>query len=281
MFVKTLTLLDKARKEGYAIGGFNVWNLESALALLKASEETSSPIIFNIQEKILKLLPFGILEGLIQILGRDSRIPMALHLDHGKTFELCVRCIQLGYQSVMIDGGELPLKENITLTKRVVEYARTQGVSVEGQVGEVGVSWMKEREGRKTDPLEAQEFVRNTNVELLAISIGTESGPYENEPHLDYALAEEILRQTGVHLVLHGSSGLSGDVIRKCIQAGITHLRFGTDLHQAFFDSMQSKEGELIKSGFNPQYIIPSTIESIKEVVEEKLEQLGSIGKAD
>ncbi len=279
MFVKTLTLLDKARREGYAVGGFNVWNLESALALLKASEETSSPIIFNIQEKILKLLPSGILEGLIHILGRNSKIPMAIHLDHGKTFERCAQCIGFGYQSVMIDGGDLSLEENIALTKRVVEYAHPKGVSVEGQVGEVGLSWDKEREGRKTNPSEAEEFVRKTHVDLLAISIGTASGPYEKQPQLDYVLAEEVLQRTGVHLVLHGSSGLSGEAIRKCIQAGITHLRFGTDLHQAFFDSVQSKESELLKSGFNPQSIIPDTIESIKEVIKEKLEQLGSVGK--
>lgn len=281
MFVKTIELLDKARKEGYAVGGFNVWNLESALALLKAAEETYSPILFNIQEKILRLFPSGILEGIIHILGTDSKTPIAMHLDHGKTFELCVQCIGLGYQSVMIDGGELSFGENIALTKKVVEYAHPKGVSVEGQVGEVGLSWMKERMGRKTDPLEAQEFVKNTQVDLLAISIGTESGPYEKEPQLDYALAEEILQRTGVHLVLHGSSGLSREAIRKCILAGITHLRFGTDLHQAFFDSVHSKEEELLKSGFNPQYIIPSTIESIKEVIKEKLEQLGSIGKAN
>jgi len=281
VFVKTINLLDNAKQKGYAIGGFNVWNLESALALLKAAEETSSPVIFNIQEKILKLLPSGILEGLIHILGRDSKILMALHLDHGKTFELCAQCIQRGYQSVMIDGGDLPLEENIILTKRVVEYAHKRGVSVEGQVGEVGFSWMKEKGGRKTDPLEAKEFVKATGVDLLAISIGTESGPYEKEPHLDYVLANEILHQTGVHLVLHGSSGLSGESIRQCIQAGITHLRFGTDLHQAFFDSIHSEEKEFIKSGWNPQSILPGVIESMKEVIKEKLEQLGSIGKAN
>ncbi|MGB9628418.1 MAG: class II fructose-bisphosphate aldolase [Thermodesulfobacteriota bacterium] len=281
MFVKTLTLLERARKEGYAVGGFNVWNLESALALFKAGEETSSPIIFNIQEKILNQLPSGILEGLIQILGRDSKVPMAMHLDHGKTFELCIRCIGFGYQSVMNDGAELSLEENIALTKRVVEYAHPKGVSVEGQVGEVGFSWMKEKGGRKTDPLEAQEFVKRTGVDLLAISIGTESGPYEKEPNLDYALAEEILRRTSVHLVLHGSSGLSGDAIRECRRAGITHLRFGTDLHQAFFDSIRSKEKELIKSGFNPQYLLPGTIELMKNVIKEKLEHLGSVGKAN
>ncbi len=281
MFVKTIKLLEKARKEGYAIGGFNVWNLESALALFKAAEECSSPIIFNIQEKVLTLLPSGILEGLIYILSKESKTPMAINLDHGKTFELCTQCIDLGYQSVMIDGSHLPLKENMALTKRVVEYAHRKGVSVEGQVGEVGVSWIKEKGGKKTDPLEAQEFVRNTRIDLLAISIGTESGPYEEEPILDYALAEEVLKQTGVHLVLHGSSGLSGEAIRKCIQAGITHFRFGTDLHQAFFNPIKSKERELLKSGFNPQYILPDIIGSIKEVIKEKLEQLGSAGKSN
>ena len=106
---------------------------------------------------------------------------MALHLDHGKTFEICAHCIHLGYQSVMMDGGSLPLEENIASTKKVVEYAHLNGVAVEGQVGEVGSSWAEEGEGRKTDPLEAQEFVQKTNIDLLAISIGTESGFYEHE----------------------------------------------------------------------------------------------------
>ena len=281
MFVQTLELLKKAKEEGYAVGGFNVWNLESALALLEAGEESSSPLIFNIQEKILKLLPPGILENFIHFLGKESRIPLALNLDHGKTFEVCAHCVHLGYQSVMIDGGSLNLIENIALSKKVVEYAHPNGVAVEGQVGEVGSSWAKEAEEKRTDPLEAQEYIQNTNVDLLAISIGTESGFYEKEPILDYHLAEEILRRTGVHLVLHGSSGLPREAIGECIRAGITHLRFGTDLHKAFFDGFRSKEEEWKRKGFNPQFIFPVTKEAIKKVVMEKLEQLGSLGKAN
>jgi ketose-bisphosphate aldolase len=281
VFGHTLELLERAKEGGYALGGFNVWNLESALALFEAAEESSSSVVFNIQEKVLKLLPSGALENFIQFLGKESRVPLTLNLDHGKTFEICAQCIHLGYQSVMIDGGSLSLEENIALTKRVVEYAHSFGVAVEGQVGEVGSSWAKEEGGKRTDPLEAQEFVRKTQVDLLAISIGTESGLYENEPILDYALAEEILRRTGVHLVLHGSSGLSGEAIRECIRAGITHLRFGTDLHKAFFDGLRSREEEWKRKGFNPQFIFPATKESIKEVVKEKLDQLGSTGKAD
>jgi ketose-bisphosphate aldolase len=273
--------MKKAKEGKYAVGGFNVWNLESALALLEAAEESSSPLIFNIQEKVLKLFPSGALENLIQFLGKASHIPLALNLDHGKTFEVCAHCVHLGYQSVMIDGGSLHLKENIALSKRVVEYAHPNGIAVEGQVGEVGSSWAKEEEGKRTDPLEAQEFVQKTQVDLLAISIGTESGLYEKEPVLDYNLAEEILRRTGIHLVLHGSSGLSGEAIRECIRAGITHLRFGTDLHKAFFDGLRSREEELERKGFNPQFIFPMTKESIKAVVKEKLGQLGSSGRTN
>jgi ketose-bisphosphate aldolase len=273
--------MKRAKEGGYAVGGFNVWNLESASALLEAAEETVSPLIFNIQEKVLKLLPSGALENLIHFLGRESRVPLALHLDHGKTFEVCARCVRLGYQSVMIDGGALPLEENIVLTKRVVEYAHSFGVAMEGQVGEVGSSWAKEKEGKKTDPFEAQEFVQKTNVDLLAVSIGTESGFYEKEPSLDYNLAEEILKRTGAHLVLHGSSGLSREAIRECIRAGIIHLRFGTGLHKAFFDGLRSREDEWEQKGFNPQFYLPSTKEAIKEVVKEKLEQLGSSGKGN
>jgi ketose-bisphosphate aldolase len=272
----------KRAKEGrYAVGGFNVWNLESALALLEAAEETSSPLIFNVQEKVLKLFPSGALENFIQFLGKASHVPLALNLDHGKTFEVCAHCIHLGYQSVMIDGGSLLLKENIALSRKVVEYAHPNGVTVEGQIGEVGSSWAKEREGKRTDPLEAQEFVRKTQVDLLAISIGTESGLYEKEPALDFNLAEDLSRRTGAYLVLHGSSGLSEKAIRECIRAGIIHLRFGTDLHKAFFDGLRSKEDEWERKGFNPQFIFPVTKGAIKEVVVEKLEQLGSKGKAN
>jgi ketose-bisphosphate aldolase len=281
VFVQTLELLKRAREGGYAVGGFNVWNLESALALLEAAEETSSPLIFNVQEKILRLFPSGVLENSIQFLGRASHVPLALNLDHGKTFEVCAHCIHLGYQSVMMDGGVLPLEENIVLTKKVVEYAHSNGVAVEGQIGKVGSSWAKEEEGKRTDPWEAQEFVQKTKVDLLAVSIGTASGLYEKEPVLDYPLAEEILRRTGVHLVLHGSSGLSGEAVRECRRAGITHLRFGTDLHKAFFDSLRSKEEEWERKGFNPQFLFPVAKEAIKEVVREKLAQLGSLGKAN
>ncbi len=281
LFVQTLDLMKRAKEGRYAVGGFNVWNLESALAVLEAAEETSSPLIFNVQEKVLKLFPSGALENLIQFLGKASHVPLALNLDHGKTFEVCAHCIHIGYQSVMIDGGSLLLKKNIALSRKVVEYAHPNGVAVEGQIGEVGSSWAKEKEGKRTDPLEAQEFVRKTQVDLLAISIGTESGLYEKEPVLDYHLAEEILRCTGVHLVLHGSSGLPREAIGECIRAGITHLRFGTDLHKAFFDGFRSKEEEWKRKGFNPQFIFPVTKEAIKKVVMEKLEQLGSLGKAN
>jgi ketose-bisphosphate aldolase len=281
VFVQTLELLRKAKEGWYGVGGFNVWNLESASALFEAAEETVSPLIFNIQEKVLKLLPSGALENLIHFLGRENRVPLALHLDHGKTFEVCARCVRLGYQSIMIDGGDLRLEENIALTKRVVEYAHSLGVAVEGQVGEVGSSWAKEKEGKKTDPFEAQEFVQKTKVDLLAVSVGTESGFYEKEPSLDYNLAEEILKRTGVHLVLHGSSGLSKEAIRECIKAGILHLRFGTDLHKAFFDGLRPKEEEWGKKAFNPQFYLPLTKKAIKEVVKEKLEQLGSSGKGN
>jgi fructose/tagatose bisphosphate aldolase len=148
-------------------------------------------------------------------------------------------------------------------------------------VGEVGSSWAKEEGGKRTDPFEAQEFVRETQVDLLAISIGTESGLYEKEPILDYHLTGEISRRTGAHLVLHGSSGLSGEAIRECIRAGITHLRFGTDLHKAFFDGLRSREEEWECKGFNPQFILPFAKEAIKEVLKEKLDQLGSTGKAN
>ena len=281
MFVQTLELLKRAKEGRYAVGGFNVWNLESALALFEAAEESSSPVVFNIQEKVLKLFPSGALESLIQFLGRETRIPLTLNLDHGKTFEICAQCIHLGYQSVMMDGGALSLKENIALTKKVVEYAHPNGVAVEGQVGEVGSSWAKEEGGQRTDPFEAQEFVRETQVDLLAISIGTESGLYEKEPILDYHLTGEISRRTGAYLVLHGSSGLSGEAIRECIRAGITHLRFGTDLHKAFFDGLRSREEEWECKGFNPQFILPFAKEAIKEVLKEKLDQLGSTGKAN
>lgn len=279
MFVRTLELLKRAKEGGYAVGGFNVWNMESALALFEAAEESSSPLIFNIQEKIFKLLPSGALESFIRFLGGESRVPLAINLDHGKTFEVCSLCVRLGYQSVMMDGGALSLDKNIASTKEVVECAHPNGVAVEGQVGEVGSSWMKGELGRRTDPSEAQEFVRKTDVDLLAISIGTESGIYKEEPSLDCDLAEEILRRTGVHLVLHGSSGLSGEAIQECRRAGITHLRFGTDLHKAFFDTIRSKEEEWVEKGFNPQFIIPVIKEAIKEVVKEKLEHLGSAGK--
>lgn len=281
VFVQTLELLKRAKEGRYAVGGFNVWNLESALALLEAAEESSSPVVFNIQERVLKLFPSGALESFIQFLGKESRVPLTLNLDHGKTFETCAQCIHLGYQSVMMDGGALSLKENIALTKKVVEYAHPNGVAVEGQVGEVSSSWAKEEGGKRTDPFEAQEFVRKTQVDLLAISIGTESGLYEKEPVLDYHLTGEISRRTGAHLVLHGSSGLSGEAIRECIRAGITHLRFGTDLHKAFFDGLRSREEEWEGKGFNPQFILPLTKEAIKEVLKEKLDQLGSTGKAN
>ncbi|MEM2202508.1 MAG: class II fructose-1,6-bisphosphate aldolase [Candidatus Bathyarchaeia archaeon] len=305
MLVTNEELLKKARREAYAVGAFNIQNLESLLAVAEAAAEEKSPVIVAVTPSAIKYGGLNYLAGLIKTAAEASPVPMSLHLDHGEDLETVKKCLEAGFTSVMIDGSHLPFEENIALTKRVVDIAHQKGVSVEGELGRLaGVEekTVEEREAVLTDPREAEEFVQRTGVDALAVSIGTSHGAYKfkGEPQLDFERLKRIRERVNVPLVLHGASsvpqwviekatkygaelagakGIPEDHIRKAIALGITKINIDTDLRLAFTATVREVLATSPKE-FDPRKILGPAKDAMKEVVKAKMRLFGSSGKA-
>ena len=230
--VNTKEMFERAYKEGYAIGAFNVNNMEIVQAITEAAKEMKSPVILQVSAGARKYAKHVYLVHLVQAALEDTDLPIALHLDHGADFEICKACIDGGFSSVMIDGSRFPLEENIALTKKVVEYAHAHGVSVEAELGKLaGVEddvKVHAKDSTYTDPAEAARFVKQTGCDSLAVAIGTSHGAYKfkGEAKLDFERLEEIkkaLEEAGFPnypLVLHGSSSVPKEFVNKCNKFG-------------------------------------------------------------
>ena len=229
-------LLREAQAGGYAVGAFNVFNLETAQAVVAAAEAEHSPVILLMYDSHLD--HFGVDEAaaLGRMLADKAQVPVAVHLDHGASFARVVRCIRAGYTSVMYDGSRLPFDENVAATRRIVEIAHHVDVSVEGEIGHVGRAAEGEEriEEWLTRPREAADFVEATGVDCLAVAIGNAHGFYREEPKLDFARLEAINRLVDVPLVLHGSSGIPEADLRRAIELGIRKVNVGTETLTAF-----------------------------------------------
>jgi len=305
MLVTSKELLKKAQREAYAVGAFNIQNLESLLAVVEAAAEEKSPVIVAVTPSAIKYGGLNFLAGLIKTAAEALPIPMSLHLDHGEEVETVKKCLEAGFTSVMIDGSHLPFEENISLTKHVVDLAHQKGVSVEGELGRLaGIEekTVAEREAVLTDPIEAEEFVRRTSVDALAVSIGTSHGAYKfkGEPKLDFERLKQIRERVDVPLVLHGASsvpqwiiekatkygaelagakGIPEDHIKKAIALGITKINIDTDLRLAFTATIREVLATSPKE-FDPRKILGPAKEAMKEVVKAKMRLFGSSGKA-
>ena len=276
-------VLNKANEEGYAVGGFNINNLEFLQGIIRAAEEVNAPLILQTSEGAMSYIGSDYVVGMVEAATKDVDIPVALHLDHGGSFEKAMECIRLGYSSVMIDGSKYPFEENISLTKKVVESAHSVGVSVEAELGKLGgqedgVS-VDARNATFTKPDEAVEFIEKTGVDALAIAIGTAHGVYEGEPELDFERLEEINERTDIPLVLHGASGVSDDDVTKAVSLGINKVNVNTAFQQAF----SGKVRELMDNDpdlYDPRKYCGPGREAIKAKVKEKIDVLGSRNKA-
>ena len=225
-FAPMKEILELAEERKIAYGAFVTVSYETALAAIEAGSELDCPVIFITGTDCCDLM--GGFEGTVETVKRaaaNATVPIALHLDHCRTYEECVQAIQAGYSSVMIDGSSLPFEENIALTKKVVDYAHTLGITVEGElgklVGEEGDLIVKGPEAAQTDPQEAKEFVERTGVDCLAVSIGTQHGHYVAAPHLNIERLKAIKEVVDVPLVLHGGSGTPLDQVQEAIRCGI------------------------------------------------------------
>ncbi len=264
MIVTGAELLIQAKKGGYAVPAFNVDNLESVLGVLNAVEKTCKPTIIQTIPKTLKYGGIPAYSSLVRALYKDG-VDIAIHLDHGGDIKICEDCINAGYSSVMIDGSMLSFEENIALTKSVVALAHARGISVEAELGTIGGKEETEGQIKYTEVEEAKEFVERTRVDSLAIGVGTAHGVYKGEPHIAIDRIKEIADVVDVPLVLHGASGLSDEVIRACIDAGISKINFATHLRQAFTDGL--KKGLASKEAtYDPKTYLPYAIKAVEDV---------------
>ena len=230
-------LLEKAKKEGYAVGSFSVANMEMVLGVLKAVEETKSPAIIQIAEVRLNHSPLELIGPLMVAAAKNSPMPVAVHFDHGKTTEKIKQALDIGFTSVMFDGSHLPFEENSAVTASVKQLAAGYGADCEGEIGCVGGS----EDGSEdiaincTSPEQAHEFSEKTGVDALAVAIGNAHGNYKQAPKLRFDILEETATLVKAPLVLHGGTGILPDDFRKCIKLGISKINIAT----ATFDSVE------------------------------------------
>ena len=280
-FVTTEQMLYKADKEGYAVGAFNVENMEMVMAVIKACEETNAPAILQTTPSTVKYAGLDMYYANVAAAAKRARVPIALHLDHGNSFELAMQALHTGYTSIMIDGSKLVLEENIALSKRVADVCRACGIPVEAELGKVGGKEddMSCDDPGYTDPDDAVRFVNETGVTSLAVAIGTAHGIYKGEPKLDVERLSEIRKVVSIPLVLHGASGVPDEAVKDCIRRGISKVNFATELRIAFSDGIKeylAKDPEV----FDPKKYCALGSEKVTALVKEKIAVCGSAGKA-
>ncbi len=306
--VNTIDMFKKAYEGGYAIGAFNVNNMEIVQGITEAAKEVNAPLILQVSSGARKYANHTYLMKLIEAAIIETDLPIAVHLDHGDSFELCKSCIDGGFTSVMIDGSHLPFEENIALTKKVVEYAHAHGVTVEGELGRLaGIEDavnVSAEDAQFTRPEEVEEFVGRTGVDSLAIAIGTSHGAFKfsGEPKLRFDILEEIQKKLpGFPIVLHGASsvipeyvdmvnkyggnmpgakGVPEDMLRKAASMAVCKINIDSDLRLAMTATIRKVFAET-PGEFDPRKYLGPARSEIKKLVQHKLVNvLGCAGKA-
>lgn len=288
MLVSAKDMLQKAKAGKYAVGQFNINNLEWTKAVLQAAQECNSPVILGVSEGAGKYMTgfktvAAMVEAMVDEMG--ITVPVALHLDHG-TYEGCYKCIKAGFTSIMFDGSHYPIDENVAKTKELVAVAHAMGMSIEAEVGSIGgeedgVVGM----GECADPDECKR-VADLGVDMLAAGIGNIHGKYPaNWQGLSFETLDAIQQKTGVMpLVLHGGTGIPADMIKKAIDLGVSKINVNTECQLSFADATRKyiEAGkDLEGKGFDPRKLLAPGAEAIKATVKEKMELFGSVGKAE
>ena len=281
--VTTEKMLKDAQAGHYAVGAFNVENLEFVMAVLAAAEETKSPVIMQTTPGTIKTAGLDYFYGMVKAAAERASVPVALHLDHGDGYDRCMQAFRTGYTSVMIDGSHESFEDNIALTKSVADAGRAMGVPVEAELGKVGGKEddgpAVEGESPYTDPAEAKEFVERTGCTSLAIGVGTSHGVYTSDPHIEQSVVKAIRDAVDVPLVLHGTSGVPDEQVAEAVKNGICKVNYATDLRIAFSKGLKeylAKDPEV----FDPKKYSAVGREYVKEYVKSKILVCGSNGKA-
>ena len=287
MYVTTKEMLSAAQAGKYAIGAFNCENMEMAMAIVAAAEAQKAPVMLQTTPSTVSYAGLDMFYANVRALAERASVPVALHLDHGSSYELAIAAMEAGYSSVMIDGSHESFEDNIAVSRRVVEVASAKDSPVEAELGKVGGK-EDDLDGGSgngyTDPADAVEFVKATGVSSLAVAIGTAHGVYVGTPVLDVARLAEIrkaLEAAGVSipLVLHGASGLTDESVRECIAQGICKVNFATELRQAYTAGVKevlAKDPDV----YDPKKYGKVAMAKVQALVEDRIKVCGSNGKA-
>lgn len=280
--VSSKKMLENAQKGNYAIGAFNVENMEMVQAVVAAAEELRSPVIVQTTPSTVKYADVDYFYANVKTAAEKALVPIVMHLDHGSSFSLAMQAYRAGYTSIMIDGSHSSFKENIELTKSVVNACHPGKVPVEAELGKVGGKEDDLDGGTGnpyTDPAEAAAFVEATGVDFLAVAIGTAHGVYKGIPRLDVERLSAIRKVVSVPLVLHGTSGVPDETVMECIRRGICKVNYATDLRIAFTKGVRRYLMEN-PDAFDPKKYNAMGREMVKQYVMEKIKVCGSVGKA-
>jgi len=280
--VTTKKMLLDAQKGHYAVGAFNVENMEMVMAVIEAAEELQSPVIMQTTPSTVKYAGLDYYLANVKAAAERAKVPVAIHLDHGSSYGLAMQALRTGYTSIMIDGSHESFEDNIAVTKSVVDACAPSAIPVEAELGKVGGK-EDDLDGGDgdgyTDPEQAREFVERTGASSLAVAIGTAHGLYKGEPKLDQERLGEIRQVVSMPLVLHGASGVPDEAVRESIRRGICKVNYATELRIAYSDGVKA----VLKN--NPDTIDPKKYgaagkEHVKAFVMEKMRNCGCAGKA-
>jgi tagatose 1,6-diphosphate aldolase GatY/KbaY len=280
MIVSTRQLLTTAQKEGYAIGAFNVYNLEGVSAVIRGAETEQSPVILQVHPGAMKV-GGKLLVSLCLAAAANANVPVGVHLDHSSSLTDIGAALDLGVPSIMADGSHLPYSDNVSFCKEAVAQARTHGAAVEVELGRLGGTedglTVSERNAKLTDPAQAVDFMDRTGADFLAVCIGNVHGHYSGEPVIDMDRLAEIRRLTNHPLVLHGASGLSTAIVRRTIELGVCKFNVNTEVREAYMGALS----KVLASKDKPDLVdvMKAGISSMEPVVRAKLRDFGSSGR--
>jgi fructose-bisphosphate aldolase class II len=283
VLVTSKELLLDAQKHGYAVGAFNTNNLEITHAIIRAAKAKRAPILIQISAGGLRYAGLDFLPMIVRKAAELANVPVALHLDHGPSFEVVMWALRKGFTSVMRDASRLPFDENVAEVVKVVEAAHFVGVPVEAEIGKiVGAEEhvvVGERDALMTDPDEAATFVAACGCDYLAVAIGNAHGFYKGDPNLDFQRLDAIREKVSVPLVLHGASGIPDKQIQEAVKRGICKINIDTEIRYAF----KQKVSQILREKpeeIDPRKILGPTIDAMQSVVEHKIDIFGSAGRA-
>lgn len=283
MLVSAKQILESALHDHYAIGAFNVFNMETALGVMRAAVATNSPVIIQVSEKAFGYSERELISNIVKDLAaRNPTVPVVLNLDHGHDVEIAKACVEEGYTSIMFDGSTLGYEENVALTTIVAEYAHAHRATAQGELGRLPKNAREAKELKPsdymTDPVQAADYCAKTGVDFLAVAIGNIHGISAEEPRIDLDRLQQIHEKVALPLVLHGGSGIPVEDIRQAIGLGIAEINIDTEMRMAFSSALRNSVSINVKE-IDPRVLLAPSVNAVQAVVKEKMLLFGSANK--